>query len=169
MRKLFLTMLALALLTPLSTFAAAPVFQTYVSVTPDTVVVDSQWTGNWDPIDSLIIARTDSGGFLIEVSGWATLGPLDVLYLGLGNDSANRVSAATAATTGQTHTNLDTAMFNATGYRNQPARIPILLRHYFEGTGAVTDTIYVNAAIKGSGQAVRIEDLVVSARVTDTQ
>ncbi|MEW6110621.1 MAG: hypothetical protein AB1664_00700 [Thermodesulfobacteriota bacterium] len=169
MKKLLLTVMVLALVLPLTSFAAAPVFQTYVSITPDTIVVDSQWTGNWEPVDSLVIARTDSGGFLITVTGMVQLDPYDVLYIGLGNDSANRVSAATAATTGQTNTNLDTAVFFGPGYRNRPAWSAFVLQYYYEGNGALTDTVYVNAACAGSGQPVRIEDLVVSAAVTDKQ
>lgn len=169
MKKLLLTALVLALAVPMISFADAPVFQTYVSVAPDTVVVDSQWTGNWKPVDSLYVSRTDSGGFLITVTGMVQLDPYDVLYIGLGNDSANRVSAALAATTGQTNTNLDTAVFFGPGYRARPAWSAFVLQYYFEGNGAVTDTIYVNAACGGRNQPIRIEDLVVSAAVTDKQ
>lgn len=167
MKRILLTLAVL--LIPLSSFAAAPTFSTFVSITPDTIVVDSQHTGNWEPIDSLVVARTDSGGFLITVTGWANLGPGDVLYLGLGNDSANRVDSATSATTGQTNTNLDTATFSNVGYRNTRAKTAFVLQYYFEGNGAVTDTVYVNAAVAGTKQPIRIEDLVVSAAVSDKQ
>lgn len=134
------------------------------------VAVDSQYTGNWEPMESLVVALADSGYVILEVSGIAYLGPYDKLFIGLGSDSANKVDSATGATTGQTHTNLDTNMIappvGGRGALYMPFHF-VWIDSTLGATGAATDTFYFNAATGQSGHPVSLYDVVFTSTIVD--
>jgi hypothetical protein len=126
--------------------------------------IDSQYTGNWEPAESLVVVRSDSGYILVHLVGIAVLEPNEALYVGLGDDSANRVNAATAATIGQTHTNLDTFYFAPDPAGTNEAQVSIncvWLQAY--SAGAKTDTFYLNMATNSSASHVSVKDVVMWA------
>lgn len=139
----------------------------YRSVTADTATVDSVYSGGWDCVDSLIIA-SGAADTIIELtfSGVALFDPGDRLYIGFGNDSANRVDSATGATTGYTNSNLDTIEFRyprPAGYGK--CELPFIAKYFLSMAASTTDTIYFNAACWGSShiEQVELKDVVVSA------
>jgi hypothetical protein len=98
--------------------------------------------------------------------GIAVLEPDEALYVGLGDDSANRVSAALAATTGQTHTNLDTFYFAPDPAGKNEVQVGftcIWLQAY--SAGAKTDTFYLNMATNSSASHVSVKDVVMWADI----
>jgi hypothetical protein len=123
--------------------------------------VDSQYTGNWDPIDSFVIVKDTAGTCIYEVSGDVKLYAYDVLYINLGNDSANRVSAATAATTGQTNENaVDT--FIVGGFIDIPAPIWLPFRAIvLDSAAACTDTFYINMATGQAKKPITVKNVTV--------
>ncbi len=123
-------------------------------------VVDSQYTGNWDVVDSFVIVYDTVGRYVFTVTGVAKLTSRDILYVGLGNDSANRVSAATAATTGQTHTNLDTMIFGGFIDQSNPIYLPFTYIYTCSISTAATDTIYLNMATGQSGKPITLYDVL---------
>ena len=124
------------------------------------VTIDSQIGGNWEPVDSLVAVFDSASNATITVSGVALMDAWDKLYFGLGNDSANRVDSATSATTGQTNANLDTVLITGDPSSHGQLRVPFSVT-YIASFTAVTDTIYLNMAIGGSGgpEKVQLEDV----------
>ena len=147
--------------------AAAPVNRNYY-VDVGEVTIDSQYSGNWEPVDSLVVVTSDSGTILVTISGTAVLDPWDKLYIGLGNDSANRVDSATSATTGQVNPNLDTVLMRPDDRQIGKAYVPFSVTIPVDNDGA-TDTLYLNMATGGSSSSekVYIEDLFFIAAVSD--
>jgi hypothetical protein len=128
--------------------------------TTDCTVVDSQYTGNWDCLDSFVVVYDTVGRYVFTVTGVAKLGAYDKLYIALGNDSANRVDSATSATTGQTHPNLDTMIFG--GFINLPYDIylPFTYIYTCSISTAATDTIYINAATGTANKPITLYDVL---------
>lgn len=165
MKKLLILSALLAV--PLLVMAAAPTFDTYSKDCGDKTI-DSQWTGNWEPADSLVISVSDSAWVVVTVTGQVWLDPYETFYLGLGNDSANRVDSATSATTGQTHTNLDTCIIKLPRDVQNTAYVPFAFSYRLSAGatgGAVTDTLYLNAATGGSDQKIYLKDVVIQATI----
>ena len=123
--------------------------------------VDSQWTGNWDPVDSFVIVKDTAGTCIYEVSGIALLYSRDKLYINLGNDSANRVSAATAATTGQTFENgVDTTIVGGFTDLASPIWMPFNCIRV-DSAAACTDTFYINMATGMSNKPISVKNVVI--------
>lgn len=128
------------------------------------VVVDSVYGGNWDPIDSIVGVFADSCRYQVSVRGIVELTAIEpVCYIGFGNDSANRVDSAHSATTGQTNTNIDTFLVGfPEGFPSGMHRIylPFGPFTYTCSTAvALTDTFYLNAAVRNKGGKATIRDL----------
>ena len=147
----------------LTIMAAAPTESNYVTVTASQTI-DSVFYGNgWEQVAALIFAATDSAAVCFEITGLATMGPRDRLYVGLGNDSANQVSA----TDFDPVSNLDTFLIqkenNLSGFEGI---VPFHIRYIHAVVASVTDTLFLNAAVgeKGVGQ-VAVTDVVFSAQV----
>ena len=152
-------------------FGAAPLIRNFGSATGD-VTIDNEWdsqTAGWDVVDSLIVVASDSARTIMTISGFAVVGASQRLYLGIGNDSANRVDSATSATTGSTNSNLDTALVQTTfGIGTGQFRVPFSFTYISETDGANTDTFYFNAAVGSASRgALALEDVVVTASVAD--
>lgn len=132
----------------------------------DTATVDSVYHGGWDCLDSLIIASGTADTIMeITITGVGLFDPGDRLFLGFGNDSANRVDSATGATTGFANANLDTLEFRHPrpgGYGK--AKLPFAAKYILSMAASTTDTIYFNVACWGSSyiEQVEVEDVVVS-------
>lgn len=125
------------------------------------VTIDSQIGGNWEPVDSLVAVFDSASNATIIVTGIALMDAWDKLYVGFGNDSANRVDSATSATTGQTNANLDTVLVAAGGMAaGGKRRVPFSVTYVASFT-AVTDTFYLNVATGGSSspEKVQLEDV----------
>lgn len=127
----------------------------------DTVTVDSQYTGNWDPVDSFVVVRDTAGTQFYEVSGMVQLGAYDWLYMNIGNDSANRVDSATSATTGQTNENgADTCIIG--GFTDLVQKVWLHFSCIRPDSGAAaTDTFYINMATGMSNKPIKIKNLVI--------
>ncbi len=123
-------------------------------------VVDSQATDNWDVVDSFVIVYDTVGRYVFTVTGVAKLTSRDILYVALGNDSANRVSAATAATTGQVFPNLDTMVFGGFIDQSNPIFLPFTYIYTCSISTAATDTIYINMATGQSGKPITLYDVL---------
>jgi len=133
----------------------------------DTATVDSVYHGGWDCIDSLIIVSGAADTIIeLTITGVASFDPGDRLFVGFGNDSANRVDAATAVTTGYANANLDTLEFRYPrpgGYGK--AQFPFAAKYFLSLAASTTDTVYFNVACWGSSyfEQVELNDVVVSA------
>lgn len=162
MKKVFWVAVVLCVVASGLLFAAAPSSKNAFSNTGDKTV-DNQYTGSWDVLDSLIVIRSDSGATIITVTGIAVLDPGERLYLGLGHDSANRTSETNLAP----NSDLDTTqMAQPYGIKGR-ARVPFSFSYGISGNGALTDTIYLNAACGSSAGPVEVEDVCVTGRVAD--
>jgi len=146
---------------------AAPEFYTEWYHT-DTITVDSQITEGFEQLASVIFTMTDTCNVLITVTGVAYLDPGDQLWIGAGNDSANRVSA----------TNLDpNNNYDSIKVAEWPARMGVSVHLPFVATffdsltsqTDKTDTAFVNGAVKGSSgiDKVMIENFAVSVQIGD--
>lgn len=143
-------------------------------VSPSDMTIDSQFSGGGEPVDSLIVTTiemlSDSTLLSIRATGIAVMDYWDKLYLGFGNDSANRVDSATGASTGYTNSNLDTFLIhphlNGVGKMRVPFAISFM--HPLDSV-AVTDTFYLNAYTGGSSvfESVSLEDVVFTIEVTE--
>lgn len=112
-------------------------------------------------VSTIIDTALDTGYFKIEVYGYAKLYENQSLYLGLGNDSANRVDSATSATTGQAHSNLDTLILQAPDNMEGFILMPFYLTEIVttgSATVSVIDTFYLNAASK-TGKPIVLNNL----------
>ena len=153
-------------LIPMLLMGAAPTFQSYYHQVGD-VVIDSQHTGNWEPVGTLIVTASDSAYATLSVTTTANLMPWERLYLGFGNDSANRVSAATAATTGQTNSNLDTNLVKLHPSVDGDVNLPLVWQYVVSMNASQVDTFYLNIATGGSNEKIELYDLVFSAQISD--
>lgn len=168
MRKLALVLIVLM---SALVYGAAPTVVERSSLTGD-ITIDSQHTGGWECVDSLYLSIDDTSGNVLTITGVALLKAGSKLYIGFGNDSANRVDSATGATTGFTNSNLDTVLIEAPkSWRGGQARVAFSVRHVYVYTSQtdVQDTFYFNAACGGSDSwdYVKLEDVVVTAAVGD--
>lgn len=153
MKRLFWVCVALCVIAAGALFAAVPLNKVPFKNTGDKTV-DNQHTGTWDVLDSVVVIRSDSGSAVVTVSGIAVLAPGERLYLGLGNDSANQVSYTNTAP----NSNLDTCIVEVPMGARGVWRIPFSFSFGISGNGALTDTIYWNAACGSSAAPVNIED-----------
>lgn len=127
----------------------------------DTMTIDSQHSVNWEYIDSMVIAKTDTCYTVYTVSGVAILDPGDVLYIGIKDGEGDYDAAAD-----------DTLIVRA--HRWPPggkSYVPfsfIYLDSLISQTDA-SDTIYVTAAVKGSAawETVMIDNLHFTCEVID--
>ena len=165
--KRIVFLLMLGVVAALLIGAAATTNVHYLGVADRTI--DSQHTGNWELIGQVICVSSDTAVRIMELSAVALMDPWDVLYVGFGNDSANRVDSATSATTGQTNSNLDTLQFQFPLPRHGKARIPICARYIDSVAGATTDTVFFNLACGGSSGVnfVHLEDIWLSVTFSD--
>ena len=149
---------------------AAPTFQNYASETGD-VTIDSQWTGNWELVDSLIITASDTAYVLLRVTGTAYMNPWERLYLGFGNASGNVVDSATAATTGQTmgqtSTNLDTNLVKLHSSIKGGIYYPFVFEDMVSMEEAQVDTFYLNMSTGSDQEHVEVYNLMFSAEIID--
>jgi hypothetical protein len=162
----FVVVLAICALAALC-FAAAPALSRYAS-SQNSVTIDAQHTGAWDTVASVIMVHTDTCYGLMLVTGIAVMDPVDKLYLGLGNDSANRTSATNLAP----NNNLDTCTIGPFKGLRGKSRIPFSWQYRWTSTNTttdITDTVYVNAACGGSSgiEAVELEDVMISIDIAD--
>lgn len=168
MKSRMRALLLLAMIGVVGSMVMAAVLRLEVYVVGlDEVTIDSQYGGNWEPLGTLIVV-TDSNAIIeVTVSGVAIMDYYDKLYIGFGNDSANRVNAATAATTGQTNANLDTVLIVAGGTHRTGKRRVAFSVSYWDSLAALTDTFYVNMAVGGStgGEKVDLEDVFFSVQL----
>ncbi len=134
------------------------------------VTIDSVYTGNWESPCSLIVYGQDTGYFRIQVHAVAYMSAFSQLYVGMGSDSGNRVDSATGATTGQTHTNLDTMIYRfdymdrGTSYEYN--WVPIYYEYItalIEPSDSLGDTFYVNMAVGTEQSKVDLKDVRVTA------
>lgn len=164
-KKLILLAVALCVLPWSVTIAAEPVYHHYANATGD-VTVDSQFTGSWKCLDSLILIVTDTSSVIISITGQVVMDPGDILYIGFGADSANRTSEAS----GVLNNNLDSALFKyPRSARSGKIQMPFCAQYIYTYASQtdLTDTIYFNAACIGSSssEAVELKDVVVSVQV----
>ena len=149
-----------------SLYAAAPTFVTTSNLTGD-ATVDSQWTGGWNTVDSIYLTIDDTSYTILTISGVAIMNPGDALYIGFGNDSANRVSGADVTA----NSNLDTALIIMPLQVHGTQKVPFCIRYtyLYESQTDIEDTFYFNAASRGSESwdQVQLEDVVVSGEVGD--
>lgn len=172
-RILFIAILASVVAfvgTSLEPQAATPNVQMYNFTPSDTgdvfLIVDSQYTGNWEAICTLFVTNSDTAEITLTVTGVALMGQREKLYIGFGNDSANRVDAATAATTGQTNSNLDTIIFETPLYgAGGMASVSFMARFVYYAVAGVLDTFYVNAATGDKSKSIELNDVVFTALV----
>ena len=157
-KKLILLAVALCVL-PWSMASAAPTFNTVMSNSTDAITIDSQHTGDWENIDSLIFTTSDSARCLVTVSGTVEMDPADVLYIGFGTASDTFDLC------------LDTIIFKyPRAARPGKLTMPFVAQYIFTaGDGATTDTLYVNGACGGNSpsEAVGLTDVVLSVDVGD--
>jgi len=127
----------------------------------DTMTIDSQHSVNWEYVDSMVIAKTDTCYTVYTVSGTAILDPGDVLYIGIKDGEGDYDAAAD-----------DTLVVRA--HRWPPggkSYVPfsfIYLDSLISQTDA-SDTIYVTGAVKGSAtwETVMIDNLHFTCEVID--
>jgi hypothetical protein len=148
--------------------AAAPTFSHYSSAL-NSVTINNQYTGAWDTVGSVITVHTDTCYEYFTVTGTAVMGPNDKLYVAIGNDSCNRVSATDLSP----HNNLDTIGILGP-FRGQigETRHSFCYQYRWTSTSTqtdITDTFYVNAACGGSSasEAVALENVLVAVAVGD--
>ena len=174
MKRKHLLPLLLILVLPMLVWAVADETGHKMFYSGTDLTVDSQFSGGGEVVDSIIVAAiemlSDSTLFSIRVTGVAVMDGYDKLYIGFGNDSANRVDSATGASTGYTNSNLDTFLivppFRATNKMRVPFAFSFM--HPLDSV-AVTDTFYLNAYCGGSStyESVPIEDVVFTIEVTE--
>lgn len=146
--------------------AAAPLTRNFYSATGDvSLTTDYVHDGTWKCLDSMIVVASDSAATIISISGVAVMDPIDQLWIGLGNDSANQITATNTAP----NSNLDTFKVTRDYTGKNQARVPFCFRYVNKTNGANTDTFFWNAAVGGTGdvEGVSLEDVVVSASVAD--
>ncbi len=123
-------------------------------------VVDSQATDNWDCVDSFVVVYDTVGRYVFTITGVAKLTSRDILYVSMGNDSANRVDSATSATTGQVYPNLDTMIFGGFIDQSNPIFLPFTYIYTCSVSTAATDTLYINMATGQSGKPITLYDVL---------
>ena len=139
---------------PLLVMAAPPTFQNYASETGD-VTIDSQWTGNWELADSLIITASDTAYVLLRVTGTAYMNPWERLYLGFGNDSANAVA------------NLDTNLVKLHSSIKGGIYYPFVFEDMVPMDADQVDTFYLNMSTGSDQEHVEVYNLMFSAGIID--
>ena len=155
-----------AILLPILLMAAAPTFQSYYSSAGD-VVIDSSTGNNWEVVDSLIVTASDSAYATIKVTGTALMNPYDRMYLGFGNDSANRVDSATSATTGQTNSNIDTNLVKLHPTIQGAVYLPFIWEEIVSMDASQVDTFYLNIATGSDGSKISLFNVMMSAEISD--
>ncbi|HET6455527.1 MAG TPA: hypothetical protein VFI02_14070 [Armatimonadota bacterium] len=133
----------------------------------DTFTVDSQYSAEMQELSDLIIVVPDSAIVVLAVSGVALLDPGDKLYIGLGNDSANQVSASDLSV----NSNLDTAQvafLHPSNRGRQRVSFYYEYVHTVVGSGT-TDTFFFNVGSGGQGsrEKIYLEDVI--SRATQVQ
>ncbi len=118
-------------------------------------------------IDSLIDVCSDSGVFVLMVSGTVVLEENQTVYLGLGNDSANRVDSATGATTGQAFSNLDTLTIKSPDNMEGSIWVPFFLYETITTLVAITDTFYLNGATGSGTYTIELRDVKFTCDIHD--
>lgn len=139
---------------------ASPLSQTSEDANPSTFIFSSELSSSgFVTIDSLIDVCSDTGVFVLMVQGYVILRENQVVYLGLGNDSANRVDSATSATTGVAFSNLDTLTMKAPDNMEGSIWMPFFLFETVNTLVALTDTFYFNAATGSNTYTVELRDV----------
>lgn len=138
------------------TWSAVTEARSWLSETGAVALTTQHTASEWTIIDSAIVITSDSANTIAEFSGIAVLDPGDVLYLGFTNDSAGYAVP------------LDTLIIEGITFSRGQTRVPFTVRHVFDTTAAVTDTIFVLGAVGGGGigEAVALEDALLTAHVT---
>ena len=141
-------------------YAAAPDQNTELHQLADQEI-DSQWTGTWEYIDSIIVVITDTGYSLCTISGVAALNPGEKLYVGLLNGGGDPTTAAS-----------DTLVVACDITQRGMVKMPFTfsIKDSTINQNDVTDTVYVTAAVGGStaGEKVTIENMWFELRIIDT-
>lgn len=139
--------------------AAAPLPRNFSVQVTGATAIDSQWTADaWDSITNIIYVASDSANVIITATGTAVMSSRGRLYLGFSALDADSLPE------------LDTLYAQTDlGHDSRKYRIPFSLVYPKLNDGALTDTIFIVAAKggRGGGDAVTIEDLVVTAVVAD--
>ena len=110
-------------------------------------------------VDSLIDVCSDTGVFVLMVSGCVVMEQNQTVYIGFGNDSANRVDSATGATTGIAFSNLDTLTIKSPDNMEGSMTIPFFFYETVNTLVALTDTFYLNAATGSASYTVTLQDV----------
>ena len=136
-------------------WSAVTATRTWVSETGAVALTTQHSATTWAIIDSCIITCTDSSATIATLSGIAVLDPSDALYLGFTNTTGGTVP-------------LDTFVIEGITFSRGQTRVPFTVRHVFDTTEAVTDTIYVFGAVGGGGigEAVALENALLTAAVS---
>ena len=122
--------------------------------------VDSQWTGDWELLDSLILIATDTCNMLTIATGTAAMDPGDKLYVGIlsGGGDFEAAPSDTLILEWPACMTYSTSLTFHISYTNT-------LRSQTDAN----DTVYVTAAVQGSTHAeeVTITGFSMSAVVAD--
>ena len=159
--KRVILLVGLALLCAIfSLYAAAPDANTELHKIAD-VEVDSQFTANWEYVDSIIGVKTDTCYTLYTVSGVAILNPGEKLYVGLLDGGGDDDAAAG-----------DTLIIACDMTQRGTVRVPFSFSYQDSliSQSSTSDTIYLTVAVGGSAatEKVTIEHLWFELRIIDT-
>ena len=152
-----LIILAVLACLPLSVMGAAPTNNS-ATVTTATMAIDSQHTGVWKELDSMIVIKTDSCDTYYHYYGTAVVQPGQKLYVGFVDGDASAITANIASG----------KMYQLPEYARGPMTIAFggtyldSLRHVDDAN----DSIRVVAAVKGN---VNVEFITITGfRLTGT-
>lgn len=145
-------------------FGAAPAANTDIEKLGDTLTVDSQFTGAWELLDSVIVAKTDTCFTVYTIEGHAELDPDDILYVGF-------IDGGGAPGARNDTLIVDTFIFYPD--HGQTSKSVVAFKAMYIDSlisqSATADTIYYMAAVKGSAgsQKVLLLDVFRTATVLD--
>ena len=147
-----------------SAMAAAPEMLNYSEVI-DTATVDSAYHDGFEEMASIVTITTDSAHTIFTATGTVELSPGDAFYVAMGDDSANVQSA--------TNLKADTSM--GVGYVELPLWAKGKTRITFnfawvdsvETQTDVTDTFFLNCAVRSSGKIQFVDDFIFTAEIGD--
>lgn len=139
-------------------FGAAPADNNWANFLGASTTLDSQYTAaQWELLDSIIVIKTDTCYTLYTISGVAVLDPNARLYVGFDDGG------------GAGGLPVDTLIVEGVYPQSGQARIPFTFTYLDSliSTTDANDSIYFYAANGSNATKVKIEDVVLTAKVLD--
>lgn len=157
MKRIIYLAVLLVLIAGIYVMGAAPAANNRFIVVGDTITVDSQHTGTWELLDTVIVVKTDTCYTLYTLTGYANLDPWDVLYLGFGDGGGAAQS--------------DTFEFHGPKGGYGKTKMPFIIWYVDSLIGQTdeNDSINVYGAVRGSsqGEKVLLENVLLEVQVID--